>query len=86
MPPALSRTFSRALFPRDGIQEQVVLEKEDASCDGLTGGSRMMSVGRASSSQVEGRGAKSSPTTSAIVIVVEKTILRSIRRTQNHDC
>ena len=56
MPAALSRTFSRSLFHWDGMKERVVLETENANCDklyGLIGGSRVMSVGRASLFRVE---------------------------------
>ena len=56
LPAALGRTCSRALFPRDGMKEQVVLEKENANSDRLyklIDRSRVMSVGRASLLWVE---------------------------------
>ena len=49
MPAALGRTFSHALFPRDGMKERVVLETEKANCDRLyrlIDRSRVISVGR----------------------------------------
>ena len=58
MPAALGRTFSHALFPRDGMKERVVLETENANCDRqyrLIDGSRATSVGRASLFRVEVR-------------------------------